>query len=302
MADVAFAVSARPLDAHTSLIALEGHLDLRSAPRLKRALLAELDAGRERLIADLSMVTFMDSTALGVLVGVRWNLSGDGALVLVGANPAFLKLFEITGLQYTFEMFSTVDDALAVLRRRPLHGPDRAEHPAEALGERAQAGGVGREGDVVSYEDEDLRLSLSGDAAVVLGIAATAMPFAESMHAQAERWLRLLSRYGVAATALTSLGFTEERRESSFEREAGSHVGPAADPDPMPVVTSRSRQIADQRGAQTVSTAHVLRAVLDVYGEAFERVLAHHGVGGKDLIGALDRLSDSDRATGSARS
>jgi hypothetical protein len=51
-----------------------------------------------------------------------------------------------------------------------------------------------------------------------------------------------------------------------------------------------------------VSTAHVLRAVLDVYGEAFERVLAHHGVGGKDLIGALDRLPDSDRATGSARS
>jgi hypothetical protein len=124
------------------------------------------------------------------------------------------------------------------------------------------------------------------------------MPFAESMHAQAERWLRVLSRYGVAATALTSLGFTEERREPTAERELGDHAGLAADPDPLPTVTSRSRHIADQRGARAVSTAHVLRAVLDVYSGQFERVLADHGISSNDLIEQLDRLPDGDRASG----
>ena len=68
---VKFAVSQRQLDPRTNVVAVEGELDLASAPKLKWALADVLGAGCRQLVLDLSGVTFIDSTALGVLVGVH---------------------------------------------------------------------------------------------------------------------------------------------------------------------------------------------------------------------------------------
>jgi len=57
----------RELDKRTSVISIEGELDLATAPRLKWMLIDALEAGHEELVVDLSLTTFMDSTALGVL-------------------------------------------------------------------------------------------------------------------------------------------------------------------------------------------------------------------------------------------
>jgi anti-sigma B factor antagonist len=66
------------------------------------------------VVVDLLGVSFLDSTALGVLVGSFKRLrDSGGTLKLVIAEPRILKVFEITDLVRVFPIFATVDEALA---------------------------------------------------------------------------------------------------------------------------------------------------------------------------------------------
>ena len=54
--------------AEVGIVVLEGEIDIYSAPQFKEVLLNGIEGGARRVIVDLSDVTFIDSTALGVLV------------------------------------------------------------------------------------------------------------------------------------------------------------------------------------------------------------------------------------------
>jgi anti-sigma B factor antagonist len=63
-------------------------------------------------VLDLSEVTFLDSTGLGVLItGLKRCRSAGGNLVLVTAQPNVLKVLEITGLNDVFKVHDTVEGA-----------------------------------------------------------------------------------------------------------------------------------------------------------------------------------------------
>ncbi len=108
-----FDIARTELDDHTSVISIEGDLDLSTAPQLKWMLLDSLDAGHSQLVVDLSQVTFMDSTALGVLIGVNRNLDVGARLAIVCARANLLKIFELSGMDGAFAIFPTLQDALA---------------------------------------------------------------------------------------------------------------------------------------------------------------------------------------------
>ena len=112
-ATVPFAISRRDLDERTSLVSVEGELDLSTAPQLKWMLLDALEEGHSRLLVDLSATTFMDSTALGVLVGVNRGLDAGGQLTLVCARAGLLKIFELSGMDGAFAICATLEEALA---------------------------------------------------------------------------------------------------------------------------------------------------------------------------------------------
>jgi anti-sigma B factor antagonist len=112
----AFGILQRELDKLTSVISIEGELDLSTAPRLKWMLIETLEAGHSQLVVDLSLATFMDSTALGVLVGVKRSLAVGAQLAIVCTRPAVLKIFEFSGLDGAFAIFPTLDEALAYAR------------------------------------------------------------------------------------------------------------------------------------------------------------------------------------------
>ncbi len=114
----AFEIAQRDLDNCTSVISVTGEVDLSTAPRLKWALVDSLEAGHGQLVVDLSQTTFMDSTALGVLVGVKRSLDA-GALAIVCANAEVLKIFELSGMESAFTILPTLREALTHVQAHP---------------------------------------------------------------------------------------------------------------------------------------------------------------------------------------
>ncbi len=108
----AFGIYRRKLDARTSVISVEGELDLSTAPNLKWMLVDALQTGSSRLVVDLSLATFMDSTTLSVLVGVTRRLDAGARVAIVGARPNVLRIFEFSGLDGAFAIFPTLGEAL----------------------------------------------------------------------------------------------------------------------------------------------------------------------------------------------
>lgn len=96
-----------------AIVSATGEIDLATAPSLRERLEACIDRGPEVVVVDLLGVTFMDSTALGVLVGAlkRCRQAG-GSMRIVVADPRVLKVFEITGLTELFSLFATLDEAV----------------------------------------------------------------------------------------------------------------------------------------------------------------------------------------------
>ncbi|MGI9098232.1 MAG: STAS domain-containing protein [Solirubrobacteraceae bacterium] len=108
-----FAVTEHPIDAERHVLAVRGEIDLFTAPELKQVLAESIEAGRVRIIVDLTDTTFLDSTALGVLIGAVKRLrSRDGALAIVNVDENIAKTFEITGLDQIFTILTTRDAAV----------------------------------------------------------------------------------------------------------------------------------------------------------------------------------------------
>lgn len=104
------------LTAHTDgdfeIIEVGGEIDVYTAPRLREAIVAAVDAGHTRLIVDVRKVDFLDSTGLGVLVGALKRVRADGgSLDIVCTQERILKIFEITGLDKVFGLHGSVGEA-----------------------------------------------------------------------------------------------------------------------------------------------------------------------------------------------
>jgi anti-sigma B factor antagonist len=103
----------RDHDAHTSIVSVEGELDLATAPRLKWMLVDAIETGHSRIVVDLSDATFMDSMTLSVLVTVKRSLGDTPRLAIVCTRENLLQIFEFAGLDGAFAIFPTLGEALA---------------------------------------------------------------------------------------------------------------------------------------------------------------------------------------------
>jgi anti-sigma B factor antagonist len=104
-----------------TVVTATGDIDVYNAPEL-RAVLADASATKRRLVIDLRRVTFMDSSALGVLVGtLKRARSNGGSMRLIRPADRLFRLFQITGLTQVFDFCDTVEDAVreSTERREP---------------------------------------------------------------------------------------------------------------------------------------------------------------------------------------
>jgi anti-sigma B factor antagonist len=99
-----------------ALVSVSGELDLYASDAVKRGI-DEADAvGADTVVVDLSEISFIDSTALSVLVQETKRLEGRGrSLVLVTNDPRTRRVLEVTGLDRLLLTYATLHDALAVL-------------------------------------------------------------------------------------------------------------------------------------------------------------------------------------------
>ena len=107
------AVSGVDLVAGAAVVRLAGELDLHNADEVRRALSEQVERGVDRLVVDMEAVTFVDSTALGVLVETRAKLGRDTAFVLAAPAPEARRALRISGLDRHLTVVDTLNEALA---------------------------------------------------------------------------------------------------------------------------------------------------------------------------------------------
>jgi anti-sigma B factor antagonist len=97
-----------------AVVILVGEVDLYTAPRFREVLLQTIDEGAERVVIDLTDVSFIDSTALGVLVSGGKRLQESAGKLAIGCpDEKIRRILEITGLDTVFAVFPTRDEAVA---------------------------------------------------------------------------------------------------------------------------------------------------------------------------------------------
>jgi anti-sigma B factor antagonist len=111
-----FAIIEQGSEAGHYVIAARGEIDLFTAPELKQVITEVIENGERRVAIDLSEVSFLDSTALGVLIGAVKRLrSRGGALAVINTDSSIAKTFEITGLDQIFTIVASRTEALEAL-------------------------------------------------------------------------------------------------------------------------------------------------------------------------------------------
>jgi anti-sigma B factor antagonist len=103
---------------HTTLgatvFAVNGELDIYTAPELKERLASLIEGGTHQLILDLEGLEFLDSTGLGALLGALKKIrSHDGYIDIVCTQRRILRIFKITSLDKVFGIYDSASDALA---------------------------------------------------------------------------------------------------------------------------------------------------------------------------------------------
>lgn len=80
-------------------VKVNGEIDAYTAPKLKDALASTAEEQNVVMNVDLSEVSYMDSTGLGVFVGLFKTIKANGGqLYLNGLSERLKRLFDITGL------------------------------------------------------------------------------------------------------------------------------------------------------------------------------------------------------------
>lgn len=103
-------------DGSTTVITAKGEVDVWTAERLKTALHEADGADTRDIIVDLTDVSFLDSTGIGVLVGgLRRRKEAGGSFHLVVTRPHILKVLSITSLDRVFPVHDSLTAAKTAL-------------------------------------------------------------------------------------------------------------------------------------------------------------------------------------------
>lgn len=107
-------------DARTTIFVVEGEFDMQSAPELQQRVTEAIRDGTERLVVDLSEVSFFDSSMLGVLIAANRQFAGQsqGALAVVCPDATLCQIFDVTGLRGLLGVVDSREEAISLAGER----------------------------------------------------------------------------------------------------------------------------------------------------------------------------------------
>jgi len=110
-----------------TVVSAQGELDAYTAPDLSEAFQRHTTRDHDSLVVDLSRVSFLDSTALGLVVRAVNELADTGGRArVVLPQTAARRIFEITTLDRALPVSTSLSDALAELAEPEAPGTPRA--------------------------------------------------------------------------------------------------------------------------------------------------------------------------------
>jgi len=103
-----------PQKEQPNVLPLEGEIDLHVSSEVAESLRSMIAKRPKLVIIDLTKVTYLDSSGLAVLIeGMQKVQEYGGKFALAGVQESVQHIFEIARLDQVFQIFPTVDEALA---------------------------------------------------------------------------------------------------------------------------------------------------------------------------------------------
>lgn len=103
-----------------TVVAPVGEFDISTVEMLREIFASSVTEESNRMVLDLSGTEFVDSLALGVMLGAGRRANEWGGWVrLVAPTPPVRRVLAVTGLDKVFGMYDTVDQAIAHVAADP---------------------------------------------------------------------------------------------------------------------------------------------------------------------------------------
>src|SRR4029434_2070380 len=107
----------KPQRDRPNVLPLKGEIDLHVSPVITASLTAMIEKQPERVVIDLSDVTYIDSAGLAALIQAMQKVEAyGGKFLLAGLQETVRSIFEISRLDQVFQIFPDTDTALAATR------------------------------------------------------------------------------------------------------------------------------------------------------------------------------------------
>ncbi len=95
-----------------TVLEVAGDIDLSTSPRLRARVIEIILVEHHWLVVDLTAVSFLDSTGLGVLVGAQRRMRNVGGVLTLVVPPSQVReLFHVTELDRVLTIVDCIDDA-----------------------------------------------------------------------------------------------------------------------------------------------------------------------------------------------
>jgi anti-sigma B factor antagonist len=99
---------------HCDLVKVSGRVDSLTAPKLTEELSKIMDAGKFKIVIDLSEDEFLSSAGLRSLISAQKNCKryNRGEVILAGVPSNILSVFELAGFTPIFKIYADVTSAV----------------------------------------------------------------------------------------------------------------------------------------------------------------------------------------------
>ena len=117
-------VSIEDLRGGVAIVVLAGELDLAAIPRTHGAVLEQLRQ-RQAVLVDLTELSFIDSSGIGVIMQAFRQSNGTPMHVILGPDSQVDRVFRLAGIDKVMPVFPDRAEALAALPTWAAQGGER---------------------------------------------------------------------------------------------------------------------------------------------------------------------------------